>query len=107
METQLASVDDTFRAVTPEEIAHYQKFGWVKLEQFVPLDRVNDLFAMARDKMGEDGDRNAPPASFGYFNPLTLRGLADPSLRPIIDHVGRNARKLMARRANVGIRYFT
>ena len=107
MQAQLASVDNGFRAVTPEEIAHYQKVGWVKLQKFIPIGRVKDLLAMAKDKMGEDGDRNAPPEAFTYFNPLTLRGLKDPTLGPIIDHVGRNARKLMARRANVGIRYFT
>src|SRR3974377_667406 len=94
--------DDGFRTVTPEEIAHYQKFGWVKLEKFIPINRLNDLLAMAKDKMGEDGNRNPPPEAFPYFNPLTLRGLKDPTLRPVIDHVGRNARKLMARRINVG-----
>ena len=107
MEAQLAAVEDKFRAVTPEEIDHYQKFGWVKLDQFVALSTADQLLAMAKEKMGEDGDRNAPPEAFSYFNPLTLRGLKDPLLRPIIDHVGRNARKLMARRVNVGIRYFT
>lgn len=107
VEGQLASVGEDFRAVTAEEIAHYQQHGWVKLEKFVPPGRVADLLAMAKDKMGEDGDRNAPPEAFSYFNPLTLRGLADPVLRPIIDHVGRNARTLMARKADVGIRYFT
>ena len=107
MDGQVASVDDGFRAVTPGEVAHYQAFGWVKLEKFVPLGRVHELLAMAKEKMGVDGDRNAPPEAFTYFNPLTMRGLDDPILGPVIAHVGRNSRTLMARRANVGIRYFT
>ena len=107
MEVQLASVGEDFRTVTAEEIEHYRQHGWVKLEGFVPPARVADLLAMAKDKMGEDGDRDLPPEGFTYFNPLTLRGLADPVLRPMIDHVGRNARLLAARKANVGIRYFT
>lgn len=107
MDAQLAPVDGTFRAVTPEEIAHYRQFGWVKLDKFIPLDTVEALLAMARDKMGERGDRNLPPEAFSYFNPLTLRGLEDPLLGPIIDHCGKSGRALMARRAPVGIRYFT
>ncbi len=96
-----------FRAVTPEEIVHYRQHGWVKLERFVPLEQVDALRAMAKGLMGEDGARNPPPKAFSYFNPLTMRGLDDPLLRPVIDHVGRGARALMARRVPVGIRYFT
>jgi hypothetical protein len=107
MDAQSVIADSGFRAVTPEEIAHYQRFGWVKLEKFIPIDKVNALLAMARERMGERGDRNLPPEVFSYFNPLTLRGLKDPLLGPIIEHCGKNARALMARRAPVGIRYFT
>ncbi len=107
MEAQLSGVEADFRTVTAEEIAHYQTNGWVKLDGFIPLDRVAALLAMAKEKMGEDGDRDAPPEAFSYFNPLTLRGLDDPILRPVIDHIGRSSRELMARRVNVGIRYFT
>ena len=107
MEAQLAAIDGAFRTVTPEEIAHYQKFGWVKLDKFLPLKKVNALLAMAKDKMGERGDRNLPPEAFTYFNPLTLRGLNDPLLRPIIDHCGRAAQALQARRNGIGVRYFT
>jgi hypothetical protein len=96
-----------FREVTPEEIAHYRQHGWVKLEKFVPVAEVDKLRTMAQELMGEDGARNPPPKAFSYFNPLTMRGLEDPLLRPIIDHVGRNARALMARKAPAGIRYFT
>jgi len=98
MDAALSEAEARFRDVTPAEVAHYREFGWVKLDKFVPIERVNGLLAMARDKMGEDGDRNAPPEAFSYFNPLTMRGLKDPVLGPVIEHVGRSARALMARR---------
>jgi hypothetical protein len=60
---------------------------------------------MAKDRMGEH--RNLPPEAFSDFNPLTLRGFVHPLMGPIIAHCGRGARALMARRARVGIRYFT
>ncbi len=107
MDTMLGDKESAFRSVTPEEIAHYRRHGWVKLEKFVPQHRVDALLAIAKDKMGEDGERNAPPEVFAYFNPLTMRGLDDPVLGPVIKHVGRSARALMARRVPVGIRYFT
>ena len=96
-----------FRDVTPTEIAHYREFGWVKLKGFVPAPSVDALLAIAKENMGEDGDRNAPPQAFSYFNPLTMRGLGHPVLGPVIKHCGQNARALMARKAPVGIRYFT
>ena len=107
MNAALSEVGPGYRDVTPEEIAHYRKFGWVKLEKFVPIAQVDALLAIAKERMGEDGDRNAPPKSFSYFNPLTMRGLGHPVLGPVIKHCGRNARALMARKAPVGIRYFT
>jgi len=78
MNVVLSEVDANYRGVTPEEIAHYREFGWVKLEKFVPIAQVNELLAIAKQRMGEDGDRNAPPKSFPYFNPLTMRGLGHP-----------------------------
>ena len=63
MDAQLAAADSDFRAVTPAEIAHYQQFGWVKLDRFIPIDKVNALLAMARARMGERGDRNLPPGT--------------------------------------------
>ena len=108
MATQPTSIIDyAFRAVTPEEIASYQRFGWVKLNKFIPRAKVDELLAMAKDRMGENGDRDLPPEAFTYFNPLTLRGLKHPLMGPIIEHCGRGARALMARRVQVGIRYFT
>jgi len=107
VETQLAPAGSAFRSVTSEEIAHYRKHGWVKLERFVPISRVNEILALGKEKMGEHGDRNPPPQAFSYFNPLTMRGLGHPVLGPVIKHFGHNARALMARKAPVGIRYFT
>jgi hypothetical protein len=61
MATQPTSIDDGFRAVTPEEIASYQKFGWVKLKNFIPRAKVDELLAMAKDRMGENGDETYRP----------------------------------------------
>ena len=107
MDTNLTPMIADFRAVTAEEIAHYREFGWVKLETFVPANRVSEILALAKERMGERGDKDAPPQAFSYFNPLTMHGLDHPTLGPVIKHFGRNARALMARKADVGIRYFT
>lgn len=107
MDINLASTANDFRAVTAEEIAHYREFGWVKLEKFVSRPRVDEILALAKEKMGEQGDKDAPPEAFSYFNPLTMRELGHPILGPVIEHFGRNGRALMARKADVGVRYFT
>jgi hypothetical protein len=107
MSAVLSESNVGYRDVTPEEVAHYRQFGWVKLPKFVATGQAEQILAMAQERMGENGDRNPPPKSFSYFNPLTLRGIAHPVLGPVIRHCGRNARALMARRAPVGIRYFT
>lgn len=96
-----------FRAATPAETAHYQQFGWVKLEKYIPQVVVRDILALGKDKMGENGDRNAPPETFSYFNPLTMHGLNHPVLGPVIRQCGQDGRLFMARRAEVGVRYFT
>jgi hypothetical protein len=49
MATQPTSIGESFRAVTPEEIVSYQKFGWVKLGNFIPRAKVDELLAMAKD----------------------------------------------------------
>jgi len=95
------------RDVTRDEIAHYQQFGWVKLEQFIAVDLIGEILAVAKENMGENGDRNAPPEAFAYFNPLTMHGLDHPVLGPVIRHCGRNASALMARKAPIGVRYFS
>lgn len=98
---------EPFRSVTAEEIDHYHTFGWVKLEQFVPREHVDTLLAIARNRMGDDGDSNAPAQAFSYFNPEMTFGLTSPVFRPVIEHMGKNARALMRRRRPVGVRYFT
>jgi len=97
----------TFRSVTPDEIAHFQEHGWVKLDKFIPGDSLAAMLAIAKEKMGEDGARNAPPEAFSYFNPLTMRGLNHPVLGPVIRQCGKAGTPLMARKAPVGVRYFT
>ena len=96
-----------FRAVTTHEIAHLQQHGWVKLEKFIPLDRIAEVLAIAKCRMGENGDKNAPPEAFSYFNPLTMNGLDHSVLGPVIRQCGRNAKALMARKADIGVRYFS
>ncbi len=107
MDAALREMDGDFREVTVDEIAHYQQHGWVKLARFIPMGHIESLLAYAKENMGEKGDRNAPPKAFAYFNPLTIRGLDKPIFDPVIRHVGRNARALMARKTDVGVRYFT
>ncbi|HET8711265.1 MAG TPA: phytanoyl-CoA dioxygenase family protein [Spongiibacteraceae bacterium] len=107
MNMNVASNSNAFRSVTPEEIAHLQEFGWIKLKKFIPIESVNAMLAIAKEKMGEHGDRNAPPAAFAYFNPLTMHGLDHAVLGPVIRQCGRNGALLMARKAPVGVRYFT
>ena len=97
----------SYRSVTDEEVAFFRKNGWAKLESFIPLGSVAGALAIAKDKMGEDGARNAPPQAFSYFNPLTMHGLDNPVLGPVIRQCGRAGAPLMARKAPVGVRYFS
>ena len=96
------------RVVTPEEVAHYQEFGWVQLKRFVDPQMLKTLLAKAVGIMGEDGDSN-PPYGIDqpYFNAQYGGGLMDPKVRPLIEAIGRNAKRLMNRKADVGVRYFT
>jgi len=107
MDNVVSETGGDFRSVTQDEISHYQKFGWVKLNKFVPMDRVNAILALAKERMGENGDRDAPPEAFSYFNSLVMNGLNNPVLGPVIWHCARNARALMARAAQIGVRYFS
>lgn len=95
------------RSVTAEEIAHYQEFGWVKLKRFLQPEIIRLMLDIAQQKMGEDGDSNAP---FGinqpYFNAEFCGGLQHPTLRHLLEGLGKNARLLMARRRDVGVKYF-
>ena len=53
-----------FRAVTAAEAAHYKEMGWVKLPSFISRAQADALLAIAKERMGEAGDRNAPPQAF-------------------------------------------
>ena len=95
------------RAVTPEEVAHYQEFGWVKLRRFVDPAMLGKVLAIAKGIMGEDGDSN-PPYGIDqpYFN-AQYGGLhANPEIRPLHLGVGAAAKGLMARKADPGVRLF-
>jgi hypothetical protein len=97
----------TQRAVTPREIAHYQEFGWVKLENLVPPSTVQRLLDVGVEKLGVDGDSNPPlPVLQDLFNHATADALNDPTLRPLLHDIGRNAKSLMQRQAHVEVRYF-
>lgn len=96
------------RSVTPDEVAHYREHGWVKLNGFVHAEIVRTLLRIARQRMGEDGDSNA---AYGinqpYFNAEPGGGLTVPDVRALIEGIGKNARPLMNRKGDVGVRYFT
>jgi hypothetical protein len=107
MDAAPSEIDPIYRDVTPEELEHYRKFGWVKLDKFVPASEVRKILAMAKELKGEDGLKDPPPKGFSYFNPYMLQGLNSPLLRPIVLQAGRAGRVLLSRRAPVGIQYFT
>lgn len=101
------SSERSCRDITDDEIAHYLEFGWVKLTGFVRLEVAASMLALAKTKMGEDGDSNAPTEhGTDFFNPEAGHGLTDPVLRPVIDEVGSSANRLLARGNGKGIRYF-
>jgi hypothetical protein len=95
------------RAVTAEEVAHYQDKGWVLLKRFIAPEQIAVLLAKARGAMGEDGDSN-PPYGIDqpYFNAQAASGYADPAVRPMLHGIGAAAKALMARKADVPVRLF-
>lgn len=95
------------RAVTPEEVAHYNEFGWVKLKRFITPETIATLLAKAHGIMGEDGDSN-PPYGIDqpYFNAQAAGGYDDPAVRPMLEGVGRAAKALMNRKGDAGVRLF-
>jgi phytanoyl-CoA dioxygenase PhyH len=107
--------DDPCRYVTPEEVAHYQEFGWVKLKAFVHADLVKLILETALERMGEDADGNAVIDIIGpgvekkiaYFNAEYGGGLQIPPIRSLIEHVGKNGQALMSRSRPVGVKYFS
>jgi hypothetical protein len=94
------------RDVTPAEITHYQKFGWVKLSRFIAPKMAQTLLELARIRMGEDGD-STEGISQPYFTVAFGGGLDNPAIRPLINGIGKNAKALMDRQSDVGTRYFS
>lgn len=96
------------RSVTAEEIAHYQEHGWVKLRSFVDPQIVRTLLDTARRQLGEDGDNTSPyNIPQPYFNVSFGGGLTNAPIKMMIEQVGQNAKRLLNRQPNVGIRYFS
>lgn len=95
------------RTVTPEEVAHYHELGWVKLKRFIHPDVIRIVLDTAIEQMGEDGDSN-PPYGIDqpYFNAFAAGGLGIPPMREMIESIGRNAKLLMNRKADIPVRYF-
>lgn len=96
----------SFRAVTADEIAHYGEFGWVKLEQFLPLASVEAMLSFAKSRMGEDGSIIPNPGRFAFFNSLPVQDLDHPDIGPVVRFFGRSAVALRNRSVSPGIRYF-
>jgi hypothetical protein len=96
------------RMVTPDEVAHYHEYGWVQLRRFIDPRMLEQLLTKAVGIMGEDGDSN-PPYGIDqpYFNAQAAGGMGDPVVRPLIEAIGRHAKALMDRKADVGVRWFT
>lgn len=98
---------DSCRAVTAQEIADYEEHGWARLPGFLPPALVARLLAQAQARMGVDGQGNAvSPMQQPFFNPEATDGPADPRLRPLIEGIGGNARRLMQRAPGIEARYF-
>lgn len=94
------------RSVTREEIDHFKQSGWVKLEQFVPRERIATLLKYAKSQMGDDGTIGADSNSFSYFNALPVYGLEKPAFEPLLKHFGHSAVALRDLRVSPGARYF-
>lgn len=96
------------RPVTPDEAAHYQQHGWARLPGLLSPAAVARLRAMAEELMGADGQGNpVSPYQQPFFNPEVTAGMADPRLAPLLRGLGGNARALMQRRPEIGVRLFS
>lgn len=104
--TDSAMTDSPCRAVTDQEVAHYQEHGWVKLSGFIKPKVIATLLSTAQQQMGVDGD-SSEGISQPYFTVSFGGGLESTAIRPLIDGIGRNARALMNRQSGVGVRYFS
>ena len=109
------------RPVTDDEVQHLHDRGWVLLKQYIDVDVLGRMLTIAREKMGDDADSNAMSryveaavaeggAGVQYFNAQPTNGLHDPTIRPVIDGIGREAKSLLRRRNPHGdaldIRYY-
>jgi hypothetical protein len=108
MTNQTAATLNPCRSVTKDEIAHYQKHGWAKLDGFVDPAVVRHLLDVAKKRMGEDGDSNpAYGLNQPYFNAEYGGLYGDPEVRPMMEGIGRGAKALMNRKSGVGTRLFS
>lgn len=94
------------RDLTAEEIAHYNRFGWVRLKGFLPRHVVDYMRSYAMERMGEDGAVNAEPGKFDYFNALPVMGLGKPVFDDVLRHFARSAVAVRNLRRTAGARYF-
>ena len=100
-------MDHPCRDVTEDELVHYREHGWARLPGFVHPELVDYLHSLGREQMGEDGDSNPPlPITQPYFNIAMTGGPANPALRPLLGRLGRNAVRLMGRRAGIKAKYY-
>jgi hypothetical protein len=104
MPESVASIQ-VFRAVTPEEVAHFREFGWVKLKAFINPDLIQVLLKMARECLGEDAD-STQGISQPYFTVGFSGGMANPTIKALVERIGKAAQALM-NRPGVGVRYFS
>ncbi len=95
------------RSVTPEEVAFYEQYGWVKLKGFLLPELVQALLERGIMLMGEDGASNE---DFGirqpYFNPFPCGGLEIPEIKAMLTGIAKSAKQLMNRKSGIGVRYF-
>ena len=94
------------RPITPAEITHYNRHGWVKLDRFLPGPLVDYMLAYAKERMGEDGSISATPGKFDYFNSLPVLGLGKPVFDAVLRHFAQTAVDVRNLRKTAGARYF-
>ena len=94
------------RKITPAEISHYNQYGWVKLDGFLPRPLVDCMLTHAKKHMGEDGSISATPGKFDYFNALVVRGLGQPVFDAVLRHFAQTAVDVRNLRKTAGARYF-
>jgi hypothetical protein len=108
MKTAAATALAPCRPVTREEVRFYETNGWVQLKRFIDPETIAMLLVKAKAAMGEDGDSNP---SYGidqpYFNAYAAAGHDDPAVRPLLLEIGRAAKTLLNRKADVGVRLFS